>query len=149
MCGILHTICQMQTVLAGDNKTWWRHQMEIFSAFTGLLCGEFTGLWWIPHTKASNAEPWCFLCPNKRLSKQSWGWLFETPLRSLWRNCSEHLAISLHFPTLRSQNSLLIQPSYGRPWFNTKISYHYRISHCGDKTVGGSSEFSIQARWHI
>ena len=25
---------------------------------------------------------------NKRLSKQSWGWWFETPSRSLWRNCS-------------------------------------------------------------
>ena len=28
---------------------------------TGHLCGEFTGHWWIPHTKASDAEPWCFL----------------------------------------------------------------------------------------
>ena len=25
------------------------------------------------------------LRPNKRLSKQSWGWWFETPSRSLWR----------------------------------------------------------------
>ena len=28
---------------------------------TGPLCGEFTGHWWIPHTKASDAELWCFL----------------------------------------------------------------------------------------
>ena len=28
---------------------------------TGPLCGEFTGLRWIPHTKASGAELWCFL----------------------------------------------------------------------------------------
>ena len=27
---------------------------------TGLLCGEFTGLRWIPRTKASDAELWCF-----------------------------------------------------------------------------------------
>ena len=26
---------------------------------------------------------------NKRLSKQSWGWWFETPSRSLWRHCSD------------------------------------------------------------
>ena len=26
---------------------------------------------------------------NKRLSKQSWGWWFETPTRSLWRHCNE------------------------------------------------------------
>ena len=27
---------------------------------TGLLYGEFTGPWWIPSTKASDAELWCF-----------------------------------------------------------------------------------------
>ena len=25
---------------------------------------------------------------NKRLSKQSWGWLFETPSGPLWRHCN-------------------------------------------------------------
>ena len=29
--------------------------------FTGPLFGEFTGRWWIPLTKASDAELWCFL----------------------------------------------------------------------------------------
>ena len=29
------------------------------------------------------------LCPNKRLSKQSWGWWFETPSHSLWRHCND------------------------------------------------------------
>ena len=28
---------------------------------TDHLCGEFTGHRWIPHTKASDAELWCFL----------------------------------------------------------------------------------------
>ena len=28
---------------------------------TGPLCGDFTGHQWIPHTKASDAELWCFL----------------------------------------------------------------------------------------
>ena len=28
---------------------------------TGHLCGEFTGPRWIPRTKASDAELWCFL----------------------------------------------------------------------------------------
>ena len=27
----------------------------------GHLCGEFTGYQWIPHTKVSDAELWCFL----------------------------------------------------------------------------------------
>ena len=28
---------------------------------TGPLCGEFTDDQWIPHTRASDAEFWCFL----------------------------------------------------------------------------------------
>ena len=57
---------------------------------TGHLCGEFTGPRWIPHTKGSDAELWCFLDLrlNERLSKQWWGWLFETPSRPLLRHCN-------------------------------------------------------------
>ena len=29
-----------------------------------------------------------YMCPNKRLSKLSWNWWFETPSRSLWRHCN-------------------------------------------------------------
>ena len=29
------------------------------------------------------------LCPNKRMSKQSWGWWFETLSHSLWRHGNE------------------------------------------------------------
>ena len=49
------------------------------------LCGEFTGLRWIPHIKDSDAER---LRLNKRLSKQSCGWWFETQSSSLWRHCN-------------------------------------------------------------
>ena len=38
---------------------------------------------WIPRTKASDAELWCFLW---RLSKQPRGWWFEMPSWSLWRH---------------------------------------------------------------
>ena len=50
---------------------------------TGLCVGIHRSRW-IPHTKASDAELWCFL--NKRLSKQPWGWWFEPPSWSLWRH---------------------------------------------------------------
>ena len=71
---------------------WWRHQMETFSA---LLCGEFTSHRWIPLTKASDAELWCFfffyLRLNKRLSKQSRRWWFETPsLTVISMQCREN-----------------------------------------------------------
>ena len=58
---------------------------DIFRA-TGPLWGEFTGHRWIPLTKASDAELWCFLylCLNKWLSKQSRRWWFETSSRPLY-----------------------------------------------------------------
>ena len=42
-------------------NAWWRHQKETFFREAGHLCGEFTGQQWIPRTKASGAELWCFL----------------------------------------------------------------------------------------
>ena len=57
---------------------------------TAPLCGEFTGDLWIPRISASDMELWCFLwsAPNKWLSKQSWGWWFETLSHPLWRQCN-------------------------------------------------------------
>ena len=52
------------------------------------VTGHFTGQRWIPRTKASDADICVFfdLRLNKQWSKQSWGWWFETPSRSLWRH---------------------------------------------------------------
>ena len=41
------------TMMTSSNGTIFR--------VTGHLCGEFTGLRWIPRTKASDAELWCFI----------------------------------------------------------------------------------------
>ena len=71
------------------NIAWWRHQMESFSALLALCVGNspFTG-------ELSSQRPWTRsfdvlfgLCLNKRLSKHSWGWWFETP-SSPWRRHS-------------------------------------------------------------
>ena len=46
---------------------WWPVDFMMTSSngnilrVTGPLCGEFTGPRWIPRTKASDAELWCFL----------------------------------------------------------------------------------------
>ena len=49
---------------------------------TGHLCGEFTG--------HRNFDVFFDLRLNKRLSKQSRGWWFETPVCPLWRHCNAH-----------------------------------------------------------
>ena len=58
---------------------------------TGDLCGEFTSPRWIPRTKSSDAELWCFLwsASESTVSKQWWGWWFETLSRSFWRHCND------------------------------------------------------------
>ena len=53
---------------------------------TGYLCGEFTGLRWIPRTKASDVDVFFDLRLDKQLGKQSWDWWFETPSCPLWRH---------------------------------------------------------------
>ena len=58
---------------------------------TGPLCGEFTGAGEFP-TQRPVTQSFDFfdLRLNKRLSKQSWGWWFETSSRPLWRQCNDH-----------------------------------------------------------
>ena len=53
---------------------------------TGHLCGEFTGPGEFPAQRPVTRSFDVFFDPrlNKRLSKQPWGWWFETPLWSLW-----------------------------------------------------------------
>ena len=54
----------------------------------GPLCREFTGHRWIPLQRpVTRSFDVAFnLSLNKRLSKQSWDWWFETPSHSLWRD---------------------------------------------------------------
>ena len=53
---------------------------------TGHLCGEFTGPGEFPTQRpvTRNFDVYFDLRPNKRLSKQLWGWWFETQSRPIW-----------------------------------------------------------------
>ena len=70
------------------SKSWWRHQMETFSALLAICAGNSP----VPgEFLAQRPVTWSFdvffdLHLNKRLSKQSWGWWFETLPRPLWRH---------------------------------------------------------------
>ena len=62
---------------------------------TGPLCGEVTGPGEFPAQwpVTRSFDVFFDLRPNKRLSKQPWGWWFETPPWSLWRQCNHLLSI--------------------------------------------------------
>ena len=76
---------------------WWRHQMETFSALLALCAGNspvtdgFPSQW--PMMRIFDV--FFNLRLNKSLSKQSWGWWFETQSGSLWRHCNGNLSTDL------------------------------------------------------
>ena len=66
--------------------SWWRHQMETFSALLAICAGNSPASSEFPAQKpvTQNFDVFFDLSLNKRLRKQSWGWWFETISRPLW-----------------------------------------------------------------
>ena len=91
--------------------TWWRHQMETFSALLAICAGKSPVPGDFPAQRPVTRSFGVFfdLRRNKRLSKQSWGWWFETLSRPLWR----HRNGTSHAPNRRHGNRIL------------RSSYHY------------------------
>ena len=89
-----------------DDVMKWKH-----FRVAGHLCGEFTGPGEFPTQRpvARSFDIFFNLRLNNRLSKQSWGWWFETLSWSLWRHCN-----GLKFPTKSSKRIIvcLVQSSH-------------------------------------
>ena len=70
--------------------SWWRHQMETFSALLALCAGNspVTGEFPAQRPVTRSFGDFFDLRLNKRLSKHSWGGWFGTPSPSLWRHCN-------------------------------------------------------------
>ena len=68
--------------------SWWRHQMETFSALLVICAGNSPVLGEFPAQKPMTRSSDVFfdLRQNKRLSKQSWGWWFQTLSHPLWHH---------------------------------------------------------------
>ena len=71
--------------------TWWSHQMETFSALLAICAGNSPVPGEFPTQRPVTRSFGVFfdLRLNKRLSKQWWGWWFETLSRPLWRHRNE------------------------------------------------------------
>ena len=64
--------------------------METFSALLALCAGNspVSGEFPAQRPVTRSFDVFYDICLNKRLSKQSWGWWFETPSSPLWRHCN-------------------------------------------------------------
>ena len=72
-----------------EKASWWRHQMETLSALLAIYAGNspLPGEFPAQRPVTRSFDVFFDLRLNKRLSKQSWGWWYETPSRPLWRHC--------------------------------------------------------------
>ena len=87
--------CQINQILQFSlsfliKRSWWRHQMETFSALLAICAGNSLapGEFPVQRPVTRSFDVFLDLRLNKRLSKQSWGWWFETLPRPLWRDCN-------------------------------------------------------------
>ena len=71
--------------------SWWRHQIETFSALLALFAGNLsvTDEFHARRPVTRSLDVFFDLRLNKRLSKQPRGWWFQTPSCSLWRHCDD------------------------------------------------------------
>ena len=67
-------------------QTWWRHQMETFSASLAICAGNSPVHGEFPHTKASDAELLCF-----RWSAWINGWANNREAGDLRRHCAHYV----------------------------------------------------------
>ena len=89
------------------------------SCVTVPLCREFTGPRWIPAQRPGTRSFDVFfdLLLNKWLSKQPWGWWFEAPSWSLWRQCNV-----VHVSHARKTHG--IDDACTRQWTGSTIQDH-------------------------
>ena len=100
-------------------SSWWRHQMETFSVLLTICAGNspVIGEFPVQRPVTRSFDVFFDLRLNKRLSKQWWGWWFETPSHPLWRHCNV-LDLCLtedHWHAVKTNcNSMTIKPSYDK-----------------------------------
>ena len=89
----IHMYCITHFMMTSSNGNIFR--------VTGPLCGEFTGPGEFPPQRpvTRSFDVFFDLRLNKRLSKQPWGWWFETHPWTLWRHCND-LKICYSWSTL-------------------------------------------------
>ena len=110
-----------------DLSSWWRHQMEIFSALLAICAGNSPVTCEFPTQRpvTRSFDVFFDLRLNKRLSKQSQGWWFETLLHPLWRQgCISRMLESYCHRSLQYTSYFCILYEYPHP-HPANIYYKY------------------------
>ena len=106
-CNFVNQIIHHFTHHTIYTEPWWRHRMETFSALLALCAGNSRSPVNSPHKgQWHRALMFSLICSlNKRLSKQPWGWWFESPSHLLRRHCNEMLTRPTDFTSWTTSTS--------------------------------------------
>ena len=90
---------------------------------------------------------------NKRLSKQSWGWRFETPLRLLWRHRNGIIILRSALWKQKCAHKCTFLSQHGALWNRDRFTVRFvRLVYCGspiwDKSRGCNRFYSV-VKWRI
>ena len=109
-------------------NTWWRHQMETFSALLAFFGGNspFSSVNF-PH-KGQWLGTLVFTLMNKQLSKQSRRQWFKTPSRPLWPHYNEKYIMILKTGSIHLLSTVTTQRN--ECWGQNGRSFAYDISKC-------------------
>ena len=102
---------------AQKHKPWWRHQMETFSALLAFCAGNspVTGEFPAQRPVTRSFDIFFDLCLNRRLSKQSLDWWFQTPSHPLWHHCNDGFAWYVKWNVICSTKFKLSHKLYDCP----------------------------------
>ena len=138
------------------------HQMGTFYASLALFAenSPITGEFPIHRSVTQSFDVFFDLRLNERLSKQSWGWWFETPWRSLWCHCDGINVIGLidvrdrpqHLETewIHKWKQWIIVPQWSvsliymlitSTYFNCRLEFMSFCSACENKSLIHSSNW--------
>ena len=106
-------------------RTWWRHQMETFSASLAICAGNSPVHGEFPAQRpvTRSFDVFFDLRLNKRLSKQPWGWWFETQSLPLWRHHNESPAS--HSPPCYGHGRVDDSTTHFSTWLAWKFFVRY------------------------
>ena len=98
----------------GNQYWWWRHQMEKFSAILAICAGNLPAIDEFPSRRpvTRSFDVFYDLHLHERLSKQSWGWWFETSSRPLCRHSNVIGPNPLPHPTSNPTHPQLLTKGY-------------------------------------
>ena len=106
---------------------WWRHQMETISALLAICAGNspVSGEFPAQGPVTRSFDVFFDLCLNKRLSKQSWGWWFETLSHPLWCHCNGRKCFEIYHEVMNRK--YINEPDHHR--FTQQIVVYATLRH--------------------